>query len=89
MSKYLIPESVVIQRVADEMVVLDLESGWYFGLNSAGARMLELLKAHGDPDAVVRLLAEEYDAAEQQIARDLDGLVDQLEERGLVRRSGA
>jgi hypothetical protein len=89
MIKYVIPESVVIQKVADEMVVLDLESGRYFGLNPAGARMFELLKTHGDPEAVARLLAEEYDAAAEQIARDLAGLVDQLEERGLVRRSGA
>jgi hypothetical protein len=86
---YSIPESVVVQKVADEMVVLDLKSGRYFGLNPTGARMFELLKVHGQRDAVVRVVVEEYDAPAEQIVQDLDELIGQLEEHGLVRRAGA
>jgi hypothetical protein len=89
MAKYSIPDSVVVQKVADEMVVLDLESGRYFGLNPTGARMFELLKTCGEPDTVVRLLLEEYDASVEQLDQDLADLVRQLEEHGLVRRADA
>ena len=40
-----ISEQVVTRRVGDETVLLNLESGIYFGLDPVGSRFFELLVA--------------------------------------------
>lgn len=49
-----IPDQVVTRQVSDETVLLNLESGTYFGLDPVGSRFLELLEAEGTLAAVCR-----------------------------------
>ena len=81
-----IPEHVMSRQVGDETVILDLGSGTYFGLDPVGARIWQML-AEGKPlTAVVTALLDEFDAAPDQVRRDVDALVDELVTRGLVVR---
>jgi len=79
-----IPKSVLFQKVGDEVVLLSLDSGVYFGLDPVGARIWELIAAQKSLDDVAATIAEEYDAAREQIDTDLESLVKELQEKQLI-----
>ena len=86
MPAYRIPDNVISQSVANETVLLDLDQGAYFGLDAIGTRMVELLRTQPDHAAVVEVLAGEYDAPRPTLRRDLEALIQRLEESGLIAR---
>lgn len=83
-SKIAISDDVLMQEVGDEVVLLDLASERYFGLDPVGTRILGLLPQCSDLAGVHRSLCEEFDASPAQIEHDLLALVRTLAESGLV-----
>lgn len=71
--------------LGDEAVILNLSSGVYFGLDTVGTRMWQLISEHGSTDKVIAAMLEEYEVEEAQLRADLDKLVEQLIEKGLVK----
>jgi hypothetical protein len=76
---------VIFRALGAEAVVLNLQSGTYFGLNSVGTRIWLLLEQH-DLAGTCEELAAEYDASRERITSDVLALVDSLEGKGLVER---
>ena len=66
------------------MVVLNLQTGQYHGLNRSGSRMLEVLSEVGDFDSAAGLLANEFARPVAEIYEDLAELCDALAKRALV-----
>ena len=83
--KIKIPDDVMFRILGDEAVILNVASGVYFGLDTIGTRMWQLMSEHGSTDKVVETLLEEYEVEETQLRRDLDKLIEQLSEKGLVK----
>jgi len=79
-----ISDDVVFRDLAGEMVILNLATGIYFGLNEVGTRIWHLIGEHGSTETVFKALLAEYDVDEGQLRRDLDGLIRQLIDGGLV-----
>ena len=67
-----------------EVLVLDLKTSLYFGMTGTAARIWQLLEAGHDRDAIVAVLAREYDAAPDAIAPDVDAFLGDLVTRGLA-----
>ena len=84
-----IPDDVVFRILGDEAVILNLASGVYFGLDTVGTRMWQLMSEHGSTDKVIAAMLDEYEVEEGQLRSDLDKLVEQLGEKGLVRADAA
>jgi hypothetical protein len=82
-----VSEDVVFREIAGEMVLLDLSSGTYFGLNETGARIWNQLHADRSLRHVTDILLQEYDVSPRDFERDLLNLVRELCERGLARVS--
>ena len=80
-----IPEDVVFRELDGEVVLLNLNSGIYFGLNEMGTRIWQLLQEQGHLQTVSDDLRTEYEASEDVIEKDLLVLVGALCEKGLVR----
>ena len=80
-----IPDDVVFRVLGDEAVILNLASGVYFGLDTVGARMWQLMSEHGSTDKVIAAMLDEYEVEERQLCSDLAKLIEQLSEKGLVR----
>lgn len=81
-----VPSQVMDRSVGDETVILDLESGTYYGLDPVGARMWVLMgegKALGE---VCDALLEEYDVARERLEEDILKLAGELGEKGLIIR---
>ena len=77
-SKVKIPEQVTYNEVGGEMVLLNLESGKYFGLDDIGTRMFTLLNELGHLEAAYQVLLGEYQVEAERLKNDLIVLVDEL-----------
>ena len=79
-----IPPDVIFHELSGEAVLLNLQSGKYFGLDEVGTRIWSLLAEHGTPAEIIRHLLKEYDVDEKRLSADLLRLVDELVEHGLL-----
>jgi hypothetical protein len=79
-----IPEDVVFRELDGEAVILNLESGMYFGLDEVGTRMWQLLDLHRSLRRTLEALEAEFDAPTDRLASDLTDFVGRLQSRGLV-----
>lgn len=73
-----IPDQVVTRQVGDETVILNLESGTYFGLDQVGSRFLELLQEEGSLAVVVAKMLEEYEVSETELQTDILKLAQEM-----------
>jgi hypothetical protein len=79
-----IPEEVLSRELDGEMVLLDLRSGRYFGLNATAARVWEMLKAQMPEDTMVQALVDEFDVTDDRARADIEAFVTVLVDRGLA-----
>ncbi len=84
-----IPEHVLARKLDDEMVLLNLDSGEYFGLNDTGTRVWELLADGRSRQEVINCLTEEFEVAAEDALGHVATLCDELLEAGLLKRGGA
>lgn len=70
--------------LAGEAVILNLESGVYFGLNKLGARVWSLIQEPTTVQKVHEVLLDEYDVEPERCERDLLALLQKLLEAGLL-----
>ena len=73
-----------MQEVGGEAVLLDLKSETYFGLDSVGTRIWQLVERDGELKAIHAVLLAEYEVSAERLEDDLLKLVAQLAEKGLV-----
>lgn len=79
-----IPEAVLHQRLDAETVMLHLGSELYFGLDEVGTRVWELIKEHGAVAPLMATLLAEYDVDPGTLQADVDRLLGELLEAGLI-----
>jgi len=82
-----IAPDIVFREVDGEAVILNLDSGLYFGLDQVGTRIWQLIQQHGSLQNVFETMCEEFDVGSDTLERDLLGLMDELCAKGLVRAS--
>ncbi|WP_395341878.1 HPr-rel-A system PqqD family peptide chaperone [Ningiella sp. W23] len=78
-------QNALVQKVSDEMVILDSESGQYYTLNEMATKMLEHAQSGKTLGEIVLSICDEYDASEQEVEQDLKDMIAQLLDKGLVR----
>jgi hypothetical protein len=76
-------DDAVFRELEGESVLLNLETGMYYGLDAVGTRTWQLASVDGSLRAVRDALVQEYDAAPDLIERDLLTLADALVGKGL------
>jgi hypothetical protein len=72
------------RELQGEGVLLQLDTGEYFGLDEIGERIWTLIAAHGNLAEVQARMLDEYDVDSETLSRDLHGLVDALVSHRLV-----
>jgi hypothetical protein len=82
---FVISKDAVFRELQGEAVILDLNTGTYFGLNEVGTRVWQLIEQNGSLRAVFDALCAEYDAAPDTLEQDLLSLVTSLAEARLGR----
>jgi hypothetical protein len=80
-----VSDDVVFREMEGEAVLLNLDSGMYFGLDAIGTRIWQLLGEHQTLQAVFDQMLQEFEVDGPTLRSDLLALVDRLMEHGLVQ----
>lgn len=80
-----IADQVLCQSVGEEVVLLNLATQQYYGLNSIGSRVWQLFLDGGDAESVCRALSEIYAVDPEVLKNDVAKLISRLTEAGLVK----
>ena len=84
MKRVEISDGVIWRDLGGDVVILNVETGVYFGLDGSGGQIWRELVEHGSIEKTFASLKQQFDAAPHELRRDLDALVDQLVEKRLV-----
>lgn len=79
-----VPADVLMQELQGEAVLLNVNSGRYFGLDDVGTRMWTALTSSECIERAYETLLAEYDVEREKLRQDLQGLIGKLVENGLV-----
>ena len=75
---------VLVNVIDGESVLLNLKSESYFGLDEVGTRMWQVLSESDRSRPPTKPCSAKYDVEPEQLERDLENLIEQLREHGLV-----
>lgn len=75
--------------LGEEAAILGMRSGVYYGLNSIGARVWNLLQRPRSVGEIRDVIAGEYDVAAEHLESDLVSLLQQMLREGLVELSSS
>jgi hypothetical protein len=78
--------SVISRELSGELVLLNLESGVYYGLDHVGTRVWQLLLEDKSVSDVCDAMVGEYEVQPDVLQEDVSALVRELCEKGLVMR---
>jgi hypothetical protein len=82
--KAVISEAVFAQNVDGEMVLLDMNSENYFGLDGVATDIWQLLSEGKTLEEMYSALIEMYEVEEVQLKEDLETFIQKLVDDGLV-----
>lgn len=76
----------VAADLAEEVIILGMRDGVYYGVNGVAARIWALVQQPARLGDVVRTILAEYDVAEDVCRTEVLAFVGELEAKGLVTR---
>lgn len=79
-----VPPGVMFRDLDGEAVLLELQTGRYYGLNETGTRMWTLLLEHGRLEPILGVLLDEYEVTEDRLKGELLNFVETLASRRLL-----
>lgn len=87
----ILPTAIVSQsqgqissELSGEAVILNLDSGVYYGLNEVGARIWELTQQPCSFERILQALLEEYDVPTEACTQDLTQVLTELQAAQLI-----
>jgi len=83
-ARFRVADHVVMRRVDDELLMLNLANENYYGLNEVGARVMQLAETGISVAEAVAQLAGEFDVGTEQLEADVSGLARELLAAGLI-----
>lgn len=84
-----VPRRVVSQKLGDEMVLLHLDTGVYWSLNSSGAMIWQRLQAGGTAREACGDLCEKFDTDEAEAGEAVQQLIEDLLKQGLLEQGSS
>ena len=82
--KIVASSAVVAAELEDEAVLLNVETGLYFGLDAVASEVWKLLEQGATEHDICERVLSEFDADPSQLQADLSAFLDQLVEHALV-----
>ncbi|WP_057832347.1 PqqD family protein [Colwellia sp. TT2012] len=81
---YQLAEDVLFQKVAEETVILEPETGEYYTLNAIATFMVEQLQQGYAKSKVIDLVLEKYQVSKAEVSQDIEELLAQMLKQGLL-----
>lgn len=79
-----VPNHVLHRRFASETVLLNIQTGTYYGMDEIGTRFFDVLRETGDGRSAVAVLAKEFQAPVERIREDMVRYCSELRILGLI-----
>ena len=77
-------EKVTFEKVADEAILIDLDTGTYFSLNNIGTEFWELFDGEKTLQELADSVAKKYKVESEMVIADLLELVEKLAKDDLL-----
>ena len=78
-------KDVLMQKVGDDAILLNLNTENYFSLDEIGTRIIDTLQESDSVTQAVRKLVGIYDVDESKLTSDAVRLVEECKEHGLLQ----
>ena len=76
--------TLLYSKIGDEIVLLTIESGKYFKVDTVGSRIWEIIKEPTTVKTLCNQLVEEYNTSPEQCQKDVMPFLEKLKEDQLV-----
>ena len=80
-----VKDDVLFRELDGESVLLNLDNETYYGLDEVGTRIWELLSSSPSVQQAFDTMLGEYDVQPEQLREDLQKLIQDLTEQGLIQ----
>jgi hypothetical protein len=81
-------ESLLSNNLGDDIVMMDIEQGSYYGLEAVAARIWDLTENPVSVGSLCESLLSEYDVSKEQCSREVSAFLNDLIERQIIRVVG-
>ena len=85
-NRALVPDAVITRELDGETILLNLDTGIYFGLDKVGTDVWRAIRTVGTLGEALDLVQSEYDVEPAVLRVDFLRLVDELLAKGLLQR---
>lgn len=75
---------IEFRNIDDEIVMMSVEMGEYFGINPVGSRIWALLETPRTCVEICEVLLEEYDVQSSQCQKELEEFIGKLLDKNLI-----
>ena len=82
--KIYVPDYIMYREIDGEGVLLNLKTGYYFGLNEVGTQMWAHLTRFESLEKALDSLMKEYEVSRDRIEQDLLDFIEDLKTNGLL-----
>ena len=86
MVRFIQNKTIVQSKIGEEVVMLDMESGFYFGLNSVASVIWSLLADEIGFEKLIDQLMAQFDVERSVCETDTQELLDQMLEKNIIRK---
>jgi hypothetical protein len=84
-SKIVGETNIVFNEMDGETIMMSIENGEYYGINSIGSRIWTLLESPKAVSEICDTLLRDYDVTPEQCAQDVLHFLNKMAEKGVVR----
>lgn len=84
MASYKASTNYLYSEIDSEAVILDINSGTYYGLNEVSNRIWQWLQSPTSQSKLLKLLLDEYEVTEEDASQDLQNLLQDMLNNGLI-----
>jgi len=79
-----INNKIIAKELQGEKVLLNMENGDYFTLNSMGAEIYDHISDGKDIPAIIDILLNKYDISHDILKADIISLINQMKEKNII-----
>jgi hypothetical protein len=83
-TKINIPDTLFLQKVDDETILLDSNTNEYFSINEIGTLIWETLEEKKDLNSVKEEIISNYEVDEKQVEKDILNFIQEVVNKGLI-----
>jgi hypothetical protein len=86
MERFIQNKTIVQSKIGEEVVMLDIESGFYFGLNSVASVIWGMLAEEIGFEKLIDQLIAQFEVERSICEADTQELLDQMLEKNIIRK---